>query len=407
MPPISQYLRHLWLPAILLGVVLAQYFHWFELKLPHTPRITLALTGLALTLGVFFKSSRVAYSAALVLLGLITLELVPQMPSGGAIALALAVSAFNMALIAPTQDRSVLSGYGLLLGGALALQIAGFYYLLQCCSSALSMNLLPLLADGPMSSAIGLASYLRPPELLFGAAALICALAIVVRADQVSAGLFGAVILCLLSVSLLGDVGTDGLRRLALLISLTLVWLALRSVYELAFRDELTGIPSRRAYSRYLLTLGRNYSIAVIDIDHFKKLNDRHGHQVGDQALRMVAGRIARFGGGRAFRYGGEEFVVVLRGADRERAERSLERMREKIASYPLRLRASSRSQQAGTKARRRRGQGGGKAIKTTVSVGIATSGGKLRSPEEVLKAADRALYKAKRSGRNRVCMDG
>ena len=403
MPSFLQPLRHLWIPAVLLSLVLAQYFQWLEL--PHTPRFTLALAGLALILGIFFKSSRVAYCAALVLLGLGALELLPRPPSDGASALVLGLAALNMALIAPTRDRSVLSGYGLLLGCALALQLAGLYYLQLCCQSDFSVNLLPLVAGGHLSFASELMPYLRPAEVLLAAAILISGVAIVVRADQVSAGLFGVVTLCLLSVSVLGDVDPESMRKLASLTSLTLVLLALRSVYELAFRDELTGIPSRRAYSRYLLTLGRNYSIAVIDIDHFKKLNDRHGHQVGDQALRMVAGKIARFGGGRAFRYGGEEFVVVLRGADRERAERSLERMREKIASYPLRLRASSRSRKTGAKARHRRGQGGGKAIKTTVSVGIATSGGKLRSPDEVLKAADQALYRAKRSGRNRVCM--
>ena len=403
MSPFSQYLRYFWLPVVLLGAVLGQYFQWFEL--PHTPRFTWALAGLALTLGIFFKSSRVAYAATLLLLGLGALKFLPQTPSGGMVALALGLAAVNMALIAPTRDRSVLSIYGLLLGCLLSLQLVAVYYLQQCCTSALLMNILPLLSDGLLSSASGLLPYLRPSEILLAAAVLISAAAIVVRADQVSAGLFCVVMLCLLSVSVLGG-KHEVVRNLTALVSLALVLLALRAVYELAFRDELTGIPSRRAYSRYLLTLGRNFSIAVIDIDHFKKLNDRHGHQVGDQALRMVAGKIARFGGGRAFRYGGEEFVVVLRGADRERAERSLERMREKIAKYPLRLRAPSRSKGSGAKARRRRGQGGGKAIKTTVSVGIATSGSKMRSPDEVLKAADRALYKAKRSGRNRVCLD-
>lgn len=235
--------------------------------------------------------------------------------------------------------------------------------------------------------------------MLFAAAALLASLRVIVRPEQIAFGLLASIPLLFAAASL-----DWTLQMTASATGLLLTLLVLRSAYELAFRDELTGIPSRRAYSRYLLTLGRHFSIAVVDIDHFKKLNDRHGHQAGDQALRMIAGKIARFGGGRAFRYGGEEFVVVIRGRDKKKAKHALERMREEIADYPMRLRSASRLK-VSSEGRRHRGRGGGKAIKTTVSVGLASSGGDLKSPQQVLEAADRALYKAKRGGRNQVCM--
>jgi hypothetical protein len=82
----------------------------------------------------------------------------------------------------------------------------------------------------------------------------------------------------------------------------------LQDTFRLAFRDELTGLPSRRALNERMMALGSNYTIAMLDVDHFKRFNDMYGHELGDQVLRMVAAKLARIGGGgRAYRYG-EEF---------------------------------------------------------------------------------------------------
>lgn len=81
----------------------------------------------------------------------------------------------------------------------------------------------------------------------------------------------------------------------------------------MAYQDELTSLPGRRALKEYLLKLGSEYTIAMFDIDHFKKFNDTHGHDVGDQVLRMVASKLATVSGrGKSFRYGGEEFTLVF-----------------------------------------------------------------------------------------------
>ena len=89
----------------------------------------------------------------------------------------------------------------------------------------------------------------------------------------------------------------------------------LEESHSLAFRDTLTGLPGRRALEERLRSLGGRYTIAMVDIDHFKNFNDQHGHDVGDQVLKLVAARLAEVGGGgRAYRYGGEEFSVLFRG---------------------------------------------------------------------------------------------
>src|SRR5258706_2092593 len=85
----------------------------------------------------------------------------------------------------------------------------------------------------------------------------------------------------------------------------------LQESHRLAFRDELTNLPSRRALEERLTGLGPTYAIAMIDVDHFKLFNDTHGHHIGDQVLKLVAARLAAIEGGvTSYRYGGEKFFV-------------------------------------------------------------------------------------------------
>jgi len=87
--------------------------------------------------------------------------------------------------------------------------------------------------------------------------------------------------------------------------------------HNMAFRDDLTGLPSRRALNEQLPGLGSRYAIAMVDVDHFKRFNDTYGHDVGDQVLKVVAARLMGVtGGGRPFRYGGEEFTVLFPGQE-------------------------------------------------------------------------------------------
>ena len=182
---------------------------------------------------------------------------------------------------------------------------------------------------------------------------------------------------------------------IVLLISLS------QTTAALAFRDELTGLPARRALEEALRDLKGEYALAMVDIDHFKKLNDRFGHQVGDQALRMIAAKVAGVTGGQAYRYGGEEFAVIFPRLELRQAKQNLESLRETIANNRFVLRSRSRPRKKPpTRGRTRKTT---KGVKVTVSIGVADPGAKRRLPRQVLKVADQQLYRAKRAGRNQV----
>jgi len=190
--------------------------------------------------------------------------------------------------------------------------------------------------------------------------------------------------------------------------------------YMLAYHDELTTLPSRRAFHDALLRLQPPYSIAMVDIDHFKRCNDTYGHDTGDQVLRLVASRLARVsGGGQAYRCGGEEFAILFPGKTTAEVLEHLEKLRADIEASTLRLRGPDRRQEArGPDRRNQRARGRaqtGHAIRqlaratpsaelsVTASIGVATSRQENQSAEDVIQAADKALYRAKAAGRNRI----
>jgi diguanylate cyclase (GGDEF)-like protein len=191
--------------------------------------------------------------------------------------------------------------------------------------------------------------------------------------------------------------------------------------YLLAYQDELTALPSRRAFQESLLRLQAPYSIAMLDIDHFKRCNDTYGHDTGDEVLRLVAGRLARVtGGGRAYRCGGEEFAIVFAGKTTSEILADLEALRASIEHSSFRLRGEDRrrlERGADRRSSASRAAKPGKAmravsawraeISVTASIGVAASGKTNASPEEVIRAADQALYRAKNAGRNRIEVEG
>ena len=183
----------------------------------------------------------------------------------------------------------------------------------------------------------------------------------------------------------------------------------LQESHRLAFRDELTGLPGRRALDERMRGLGPRYALAMVDVDHFKKFNDTHGHDVGDQVLKLVAGRLAQVGGGGiAYRYGGEEFSVFFPDSDREEAAEHLEALRGSIERYRMAVRGEDRPKNPQEAAKLRGGRSAEKTparktLSVTVSIGVAQPGDALRTPAQVLKAADEALYRAKQAGRNRL----
>ena len=163
---------------------------------------------------------------------------------------------------------------------------------------------------------------------------------------------------------------------------------------EMAITDQLTGLHNRRYMARHLDSLISNaqksnkpLAFLIMDIDHFKSVNDTHGHDIGDEVLREFANRISANirGIDLACRYGGEEFVVVMPDTDVDFAYTIAERLRKSVETTPIEI-----SRAPG-------------ALNVTISIGIAASAGGDDNAEKLLHRADQALYRAKREGRNRV----
>ena len=163
------------------------------------------------------------------------------------------------------------------------------------------------------------------------------------------------------------------------------------SALEMALTDPLTGFYNQRYLMRHLRGLlaggqASGISVMMIDVDHFKAINDHYGHAVGDQALKAIADTLRHRT--RVFdtiaRYGGEEFVVVMPGASANDAVSAAERLRSSIERMPFTPAPGSN-------------------VGLTVSIGVAFSDGPNVTPETLLQSADHAMYQAKRAGRNRV----
>jgi diguanylate cyclase (GGDEF)-like protein len=187
---------------------------------------------------------------------------------------------------------------------------------------------------------------------------------------------------------------------------LILIVSVLEYSHSMAFRDELTGLPARRSLNETFLKLPNRYSIAMVDVDHFKKINDQYGHDVGDQVLRMIATKLQRVsGGGKAFRYGGEEIVLIFAGKGVSEIKPHVEDLRETIATNRFFLRSDKRPrkkpQDLSSVPKSR------KIIPISISIGVAERDENHDTPQEVLRAADQALLRAKKSGRNRVRIYG
>jgi diguanylate cyclase (GGDEF)-like protein len=253
--------------------------------------------------------------------------------------------------------------------------------------------------------------------LIFAATGAVLLIRFLLLRKPVESALFWALWAFFLSMHYTTD------PRLATLYSATAACILSTSIIEssylLAYHDELTSLPSRRAFNDALLRLQEPYSIAMVDIDHFKKFNDTYGHDTGDQVLRLVALNLARvMGGGRAYRCGGEEFTILFPGKGIADVLAHLEQLREAIQSSEFRMRGTDRRQtprgpdRRNQRASRRASKGQvirqlaldfPPSLSVTVSIGVASSGKKNSDPHIVLEAADKALYRAKANGRNRV----
>jgi len=250
----------------------------------------------------------------------------------------------------------------------------------------------------------------RSYVLSFGATLLVALVALVgtallcVRNEEVEAALIGAFLSLYLALALIHVKHISVAMCTAA--ALCLVWGLLRSSHAMAYRDELTGLPGRRALNERLKMLGGTFTIAMLDVDHFKRFNDTYGHDVGDEVLKLVASRIGRVSrGGTAYRYGGEEFCVVFPRRTVEEAVEPLERVREEIASYTMSIRNRNLRPVRAKEGSRKRGATrlGSNQVSVTISVGVAARSTEYPDADAVIAVADKKLYQAKKAGRNRL----
>lgn len=164
--------------------------------------------------------------------------------------------------------------------------------------------------------------------------------------------------------------------------------------YRMAFVDALTRLPNRRSLDESLDRLGSRYTLAMVDVDHFKQFNDTHGHAAGDIVLREVGVLLRRHSNGRAFRYGGEEFCVVFEDTDIAAAAQGCERARAALEQARIRVRPAVSGSRKLSKPQ---------DVSVTASFGLSARRPEQKRAKDVLATADKALYKAKGRGRNRV----
>jgi len=400
MPPSARKIGfHLLVPGGLITALVAASARFLpplpglQAFLPFYPLLVL---GAGLFFGWRFNRSRLLFALLLLVLAERTLALAPAPEFLAALRLLLPL---NLALVAGFSERGLFTLAGLLrllLIGAQPVTVAALHLqrpglLQEFYGRALFPWPLPFVLPQPLTEPLLL-------SLLISAALLL--LWLLRRPGPLEGGFVWATAICCYPLL----VGPPGAGVAFASAGLILVAAVIELSYSMAFRDELTGLPARRSLNEALLRVGRRYTLAMVDVDYFKKVNDRHGHDVGDQVLKMVAARLARVkGGGRAFRYGGEEFTVLFPGKDAATALPHLEALHQAIAAAGFTLRDAARPAKRPQKPP---AKAGSQRLSVTASIGVAERQPG-QHPEQVIKAADQALYKAKQTGRNRICGAG
>jgi len=390
---------------VLIGLILFRPGGLPDVLQPYKQAYPFAVFGVGAALSWYFNRSRIVFALLILSLAGLALQRVGRLgagmdDAGRFVFLAVAtLLPLNLATFAVLKERGFFT-------------LCGVSRLIVIGAQVLAVDLVTRLDWGGARGWLAgefvnerLAAWSRLPQLslvTFGVAAVFLTVRCIVKRDAIETGFLWA-----LGSSLAALQGLRwGWSPWAFLATggLTLIWALVETTYRMAYYDELTGLPGRRALNEALLRVGSRYAVAMVDVDHFKRLNDLFGHEVGDQALRLVAGRLSTIaGGGKAFRYGGEEFVILFARATASEAVPHLETVRRAIAdsSFVLRGPRRPRKKPAASKP-----PGGPQVtVALTVSIGLAEPDQRKGSttPQQVLRAADKALYRAKSAGRNRL----
>jgi diguanylate cyclase (GGDEF)-like protein len=356
-----------------------------------------AVFAVGLLLALRFQRSRLAFALLVLSLAEWVVAAGPGGVAGRAVFQATALLLpLNLAAIALMTDRGLVTRMGIARLVVLALQVAAVMFLAHHHAERVAAFL-----GQPFLPA---AWFDWTPLAQIPFFASLAALALIAVAMFLQAAPAGRSFLWALAAAFLGvHAGRSGVAHTIYLATagLILVIAVVEASYQMAYKDGLTGLPARRALNEALQRLSGRYSVAMVDVDHFKKLNDRFGHDVGDQVLKMVAARLAKApGGGRAFRYGGEEFALLFPGRTVEECLPDLETLRQDVADAGFTIRRRIRPRRRPTTVKEVRTR---ERVAVTVSIGVAEPNGRRKTPEQVIQAADQALYRAKDAGRNRV----
>lgn len=356
------------------------------------PLLAYAVLGVGLLVGWRFQRSGVVFGLAALALVELAFRALPADPIRPVVAFLLPL---NLCAFAFLNERGLLTKFGL----AQAVMVGAQAGLV---AFAGRLDAPPgLLTLAPLPDVLVRWTEVGQPALLAGLLALAALGArLWLRPGPKDRGFFWAILASVLALS----VSSDRLRTFYLVgAGLLLIMDTLEESFALAYRDQLTGLPGRRALDAALKRMGSSFTIAMVDVDRFKRFNDEFGHDAGDQVLRMVARHLDHVnGGGRPYRYGGEEFAILFPGSTLQDATPHLETLRESIATAGFAIRRANRPRKKPKRLTPWRGTPT-KRVTITVSIGAAQPTTRRSKAEDVLQAADKALYKAKQKGRNRV----
>jgi diguanylate cyclase (GGDEF)-like protein len=394
---IFKVLYRLTLPGGLLLLFVALLIRVGLLADPNSPLVRfvpLAIYATGLGLSAYFRRSRLFFATLLLGLGGVMLAWVaPFIPASSAEVMANAIALLlpaNFLALGFVKERGIISRTGRKRLAIGAVQVIAVAFL------CLPFMIRPARYLERPFAPIRLSAWSHLSQAAL-ASFIFCTLVIMVplirRYRAVESSLFWAMVASFIGLRLGVGNPLTGIffasGELAVLVAL------IETSYSMAYLDELTQLPTRRALNEALMKLPETFTIAMLDVDHFKKFNDSYGHESGDQALRLVASRLSRIaGGGKAYRYGGEEFAVLFPGKPSDEVFVYLDRMRKIIEQSIFTVRGSERRG-------KRRVRGGKKQTNVTVSIGVASTNGDQLTPAEVLRIADQALYRAKAKGRN------
>ena len=360
--------------------------------------IPFTVVAAALLLGWRFNRSRLVFAIALLALTEYLLLRGIDSPRDRLLFHALTfLLPINLALVALLPERGTLTPAGLLRWVLLAAQIIIVLFLAQPAFAAktlsfLTVRILParFMTWTPVQ---------QPSIIAFLIIGVLLVMAWIREPQSPVRGYFYALIAVFAALSWRAE--GSGQELWLASAGLVLVVAVIEASYLMAYRDGLTELPGRRALNEALPRLSGQFTVAMVDVDHFKRFNDTYGHDAGDHVLRLVAARLAQAsGGGTAYRYGGEEFALVFPGKGQDECLPHLEELRETVETsrFTMRRRFRPRMKPKADKGRKSR-----QAIVITVSIGVAERNHRHGTPDQVVQAADKALYRAKEAGRNRV----